>query len=284
MNLGDHTKVILVERVCKYIENRQQLPSLAELASQFSLSSHHLQKTFKGIVGISPHQYADEFRLQRLKRKLKNGKSVTAALYEAGYNSSSVVYERASKQLGMTPVNYRSGAHKLNISYSTANCPLGVLLVARTEKGICAVSLADSPKPLLDWLGTEFPKAIIVPDVNGLKHDVAQILQYLKGKQPHCNLPLDLRATAFQRRVFEELRRIPYGQTRSYSDIAASLGSPSASRAVARACASNLVSLLVPCHRVIRKTGNLGGYRWGLNRKAALLKLEKTRIRNATSK
>lgn len=200
---------------------------------------------------------------------------MTEALYEAGYGSSSTLYEQAADRLGMTPAHYKSGAIQSAITYATARCPLGWLLIANTTKGICALSLGDSPQDLLNWLEAEFPGAKLTKDINDSQGYAAHVLSYLRGEQPHCDLPVDVRSTAFQAMVWQELRRIPYGAIRSYSEIAEAIGQPAAVRAVARACATNPVSLVVPCHRVVRKTGNLGGYRWGLKRKKALLELEK---------
>jgi AraC family transcriptional regulator of adaptative response/methylated-DNA-[protein]-cysteine methyltransferase len=268
-------QVDLVERICRFIQSGEQPPSLTDLAVEFNLSSYHLQKTFKKVVGISPRQYADEIRVNRLKSHLKKGTLVTDALYEAGYGSSSSLYEQAVERLGMTPVHYKSGAARVTIIYSTVRCPLGWLLIAKTSKGVCALSLGDSPGELIDWLKEEFPRGSVIEDDREGQGYVAQVLQYLRGEQPHCDLPLDVRSTAFQRIVWQELRRIPYGAVRTYGEIAEAIGQPSAVRAVARACATNPVSIVVPCHRVVRKTGNLGGYRWGLKRKEALLALEK---------
>jgi len=274
---GDPARLDLIQRICKFIEQTSEIPSLADLARQFNLSPHHLQKIFKKTVGITPHQYADELRLKRFKHELKKGTAVTTALYQAGFASSSSVYERSVKRLGMTPVHYSLGAHQIAVYYSTVHCRLGWLLIARTVRGICALSLGDSADKLVAWLKEEFPKASLTQEDENLEEYIKTTLHYLNGKQPHCDLPLDLKATAFQRSVWEELRRIPYGTTRSYSQIAYAIGRPTASRAVARACASNPVSLVVPCHRVVRQGGDLGGYRWGIKRKKALLELERRR-------
>lgn len=272
---GDGRQIKLIERVCRFIEREEESSSLTDLSKQFGLSPYHLQRTFKRVVGISPRQYADELRLKRLKGSLKKGGKVTTALYDSGYGSSSTLYGQAAKRLGMTPVNYKSGAQATTISYSTVNCPLGWLLIAKTERGVCALSLGDSASELIDWLKEEFPGATFNKDTEELAAYSNTILSYLRGEQPHCDLPLDVRATAFQRIVWEALRHIPYGIVRTYSEIAEAIGQPEAVRAVARACATNPVSLVVPCHRVVRKSGNLAGYRWGIKRKEALLNLEK---------
>jgi AraC family transcriptional regulator, regulatory protein of adaptative response / methylated-DNA-[protein]-cysteine methyltransferase len=274
---GNSSHIKLVAQVCQFIEENDQPPSLSSLAEQFKLSPYHLQRTFKKVAGITPRQYADELRLKRLKGQLKKGAQVTNAIYDSGYGSSSSLYEQATERLGMTPVNYKSGAAELRVTFSTVRSPLGWLLIGKTDKGICALSLGDSPNELIDWLHEEFPKANVTRDDADSQKYVASVLKYLQGEQPHCDLPLDVRATAFQRMVWEELKRIPYGAIRSYSEVAKAIGKPSAVRAVAHACATNPVSIVVPCHRVLRKGGNLGGYRWGLRRKEALLQMEKNR-------
>lgn len=197
------------------------------------------------------------------------------AMMEAGYGSSSRLYERASAQLGMTPGTYQRGGAAMRIGYTVAACPLGLLLLAGTERGICAVYLGDDEGKLAAELAREFPAAEVQRDDESLNEWVSELVDHLSGQQPHLDLPLDVRATAFQWRVWQELQAIPYGSTRSYSEIARALGQPSAARAVARACATNPVSIVVPCHRVVREDGGLGGYRWGLDRKQALLDQEK---------
>ena len=200
---------------------------------------------------------------------------MTAALYEAGYGSSSRLYERASSQLGMTPATYQKGGRAVDIRYTTADCPLGRLLLAATERGVCALYLGGDDAPLEAALAGEFPAARIGRADEGLGPWLGPLLEHLRGEQPHLDLPLDVRATAFQWRVWQELRAIPYGSTRTYKEVAERLGHPKAARAVARACATNPVSVVIPCHRVVRGDGDLGGYRWGLERKRALLDREK---------
>jgi AraC family transcriptional regulator of adaptative response/methylated-DNA-[protein]-cysteine methyltransferase len=217
--------------------------------------------------------------MRRLKSRLKKGDNVTTALYDAGYGSSSRLYERAPAHLGMTPATYRHGGAGMRVHYSIANSPLGRLLVGATDKGISALYLGDSDERLETALRKEYPRAEILRDKSGLEGWIDKILAHLRGKEPHLDLPTDVQATAFQRRVWEELRRIPYGATRTYSEVARAIGQPSAVRAVARACATNPVSVVVPCHRVVREDGNLAGYRWGLERKHALLKSESASVR-----
>jgi AraC family transcriptional regulator, regulatory protein of adaptative response / methylated-DNA-[protein]-cysteine methyltransferase len=225
-------------------------------------------------MGITPRQYAEAYRRGQLKTQLKEGESVTRALYEVGYSSSSRLYERTPAQLGMTPTAYRRGGKGMSISYTTVDCPLGRLLVAATEKGVCAVSLGDSDTSLESTLLSEYPAATIERDDHRLGQWVNALLNYLSGEQPHLKLPIDVQSTAFQWRVWEELQTIPYGSTRSYSEIAQAVGNPRAARAVAQACATNPVALVIPCHRVVRENGDPGGYRWGKDRKEHLLAQE----------
>lgn len=270
----------LVRRICHAIEQHlregsEGAPSLAALSAQISISPHHLQRTFKRLMGISPRQYADAKRLGVLKSQLKKGDDVTTALYEAGYGSSSRLYERANGQLGMTPATYRRGGNGMRIGYTIVDSPLGRLLVAATKRGISALYLGDSDARIESTLRKEYPNAEIRRDQNGMNDWVRTIVKHLRGLEPRLDLPVDVQATAFQRRVWEELRNIPYGSTRSYSQIARAIGRPRANRAVARACATNPVSVVIPCHRVVREDGHLGGYRWGLDRKQTLIEQER---------
>lgn len=238
-----------------------------------------LARAFKRILGITPRAYAETRRLSRLKHELQRRKQVSPALYEAGYSSSSRVYERTDAQLGMTPARYARGGAGVGIAYVTVATPLGRLLVAATERGVCRVALADSAGVLEQDLHAEFPAARIVADKSGkLQGWVTAILAYLDGHEPNLDLPLDIRATAFQRRVWQELQRIPFGQTKTYAEIAKRIGQPKAARAVARACATNPTAVIIPCHRVVRGDGQLGGYRWGIDRKTALLKMERAEL------
>jgi AraC family transcriptional regulator, regulatory protein of adaptative response / methylated-DNA-[protein]-cysteine methyltransferase len=266
------SQVDLVRRACDLIEAANgSAPTLAELGARLHVSPYHLQRVFKRLTGVTPRQYADARRLDRFKSQLKEGEPVTRALYDAGYGSSSRAY---AGQLGMTPATYGGGGEGMVIAYAMAPCPLGYVLVAATARGICAVSLGDSPGELEAALASEYPAASIHRDDSGLGEWVSLILAYLDGASLPPDLPLDIQATAFQRRVWEALRAIPLGATRSYADIAASLEQPTATRAVAQACAHNPVAMVIPCHRVVRKNGDLGGYRWGVERKQALLERE----------
>jgi AraC family transcriptional regulator of adaptative response/methylated-DNA-[protein]-cysteine methyltransferase len=272
----------VVEQICTVLSQpNPEIPTLAELGRQFNLSPYHLQRTFKRMVGVTPRQYAAAQRLHRFKNGLKTGQPVTDALYEAGYPSISSVYGENSDQLGMSPGRYQSGGKSMSMIYTVTPCALGWLLVAATEKGICAVRLGDSPGELKTGLLLEFPAARINQDEAEFSQWVSMLVDFLKGDQPNLDLPLDIQATAFQHQVWQALREIPYGSTRSYSEIAASIGRLSAARAVANACADNPAALVIPCHRVVRKDGNLGGYRWGIERKRKLLEQEAKSIKNA---
>ncbi len=274
-----HAHLDAVQRVCRHIEANLEEPlTLRALAREAGLSPFCLHRAFKSALGITPRQYADARRLGALKRRLQKGEDVTTALYAAGYGSSSRLYERAPAHLGMTPATYRQGGRGMQITYTIVDSPLGRLLVAGTERGLSALMLGEDDAKLSAELGRDYPQAEISRDRNGLSGFVREILLHLRGQQPHLDLPLDVRATAFQRRVWEELRRIPYGETRSYAQVARAIGAPRAVRAVARACATNHVSVVIPCHRVAREDGHLAGYRWGIERKRALLDLEKSTV------
>ncbi|HJZ49262.1 MAG TPA: bifunctional DNA-binding transcriptional regulator/O6-methylguanine-DNA methyltransferase Ada [Roseiflexaceae bacterium] len=271
---ADDARTVMVRRACQIIEEADEAPTLSELGERMGLSPYHLQRTFKRVMGITPHQYADAHRIDRLKARLKKGDNVTTALYEAGYGSSSRLYEQAPERLGMTPATYQRGGAGAQIGYTIADSPLGRLLVAATERGVCFVSLADDDAALETALTNEFPAAEIRRDDAVLGRSVDALVRHLSGEQQQLDLPLDVCATAFQRRVWETLRAIPFGETRSYRQVAEALGQPTAARAVARACATNPVALVIPCHRVVGEGGDLRGYRWGVGRKHALLKRE----------
>ncbi|MBM4349994.1 MAG: bifunctional DNA-binding transcriptional regulator/O6-methylguanine-DNA methyltransferase Ada [Deltaproteobacteria bacterium] len=276
--INQDPQVNLIQRLCRYIENYDSLEeplTLAVMGKHVQVSPYHLQRIFKRNMGITPKQYAEACRVSRLKGLFKNGKDVTSALYEAGYGSSSRLYEGASIRLGMTPGTYLRGGKGMRIRYTIINSPLGRLLVAATNKGISAVSIGKCDAALEGALFDEYPAAEISRDETGLGEYVNALLKYVDGKQPNLNLPLDIRVTAFQWRVYETLRAIPYGETRSYTEIAETIGHPKAVRAVAQACASNPTALIVPCHRVVRKNGHPGGYRWGTQTKRTLLAKEK---------
>jgi AraC family transcriptional regulator of adaptative response/methylated-DNA-[protein]-cysteine methyltransferase len=272
-------QIELVRRVCHAIDDHDEEPQTLEtLSAETGVSAHHLQRTFKDIMGITPRQYAESQRLKRFKANVRDGASVTDAMYDAGYGSSRALYEKSSAQLGMTPATYGRGGKGMRIVYTIADSPLGRLLVAATERGVCSVALGDSDSELIAALFAEYPQASIdsrdtriSPSLNLWLN---KMLEHLNGKSPRIELPLDIQATAFQWRVWEELRRIPLGATRSYQEIANAIGKPKAVRAVASACARNRVALAIPCHRVIREDKSLGGYRWGVERKEELLRRE----------
>jgi AraC family transcriptional regulator of adaptative response/methylated-DNA-[protein]-cysteine methyltransferase len=276
-NATTNPQVEMVRRACALIEELQKEGSvdLTTLGTRLGVSSFHLQRTFKSIMGVTPRQYAEARRISGFKASVREGDSITAAMYDAGFGSSSRLYERATAELGMTPATYARGGRGLAVNYAVAACPFGKLLVAATEKGICAVRLGDSATVLETDLRNEFPAAHIERHNEPLGEWVREIIQHLEGGRPNLELPLDVRATAFQRQVWEVLQKIPYGSTRSYGEVAQAIGRPTAVRAVARACATNPVALVIPCHRVIREDKSLGGYRWGLERKKKLLAQER---------
>jgi AraC family transcriptional regulator, regulatory protein of adaptative response / methylated-DNA-[protein]-cysteine methyltransferase len=266
----------LVRAACRYIEQHiEDRLTLSGLAKQFRRSPFHLQRMFKAVLGISPKAYMDACRLRQVKQNLQAGHDVTTSLYAAGYGSSSRLYERTATQLGMTPEKYRRGAVAAVVRYTIAPSPLGRMLIAATDKGICAIQFADSDQELQQGLMREFPFAARKRDDGALAEWTVNLARLIKGQDAHPSLPLDIRATAFQRRVWEYLQKIPRGETRSYSAVAKKIGMPKATRAVARACATNPVAVAIPCHRVVREDGELGGYRWGMERKERLLEMEK---------
>jgi AraC family transcriptional regulator, regulatory protein of adaptative response / methylated-DNA-[protein]-cysteine methyltransferase len=270
----------LVRAICRYIERHiEDRLTLSLLANQFRRSPFHLQRTFKAALGVSPKAYIDACRLRQVKQNLQAGHNVTTSLYAAGYGSSSRLYERTATQLGMTPEKYRRGALAAVVRYTIAPSPLGRMLIAATDKGICAIQFADSDEELQQGLMREFPFATRRRDDEAMaqwKENLARLIQgqNVNGQDVNSSLPLDIRATAFQRRVWEALQKIPRGQTRSYSAVAKKIGMPKATRAVARACATNPVAVAIPCHRVVRADGEPGGYRWGVERKEQLLAME----------
>ena len=265
-----------IEQLCRFIEDGlDEKITLSDLSARAGLSPYRLLRAFQRITGITPRQYAAACRLRAVKSGLKKKSNVTFALYDAGYSSSSRLYEHAPALLGMTPATYQRGGAGVSIRYSTVSSPLGRLLVAATPRGICMVSLGDSDSRLKAALKREYPLAEILHDSIGFQSWLRAVLSRVEGKTPSGHLPLDVQATAFQRRVWQELLSIPCGATRSYSQVARAIGRPRAVRAVARACAMNPAAVVIPCHRVVRTDAGLGGYRWGLERKKALLQAEK---------
>jgi AraC family transcriptional regulator of adaptative response/methylated-DNA-[protein]-cysteine methyltransferase len=273
-----------IRRACVYLANVDGHVPLASLARRLGGSPYHLQRNFKRIVGITPRQYAEACRLQRVKRGLRDRGSVTEAMMDAGFGSSSRLYERAVPKLGMTPSTYRRGAAGEQIMFTTVESPIGWLLIAATQRGVCLVSMGTSDAELGGTLAREYPNAIVKRDPGKLARWTRQVLDHLAGRTPRLDLPLDIQATAFQWQVWEALAAIPYGSTRTYADVAAAIGRPSAARAVARACATNPVALAIPCHRVVPAAGGVGEYRWGTSRKEALLAAERSPRRSVQAK
>ena len=268
----------VVQRACRIIEAAEdRAPTLEALATTTAMGKHRLYRAFRSVMGITPHDYWDSLRLTRLRQDLKNGETVSSALYGAGYNSASRLYEGAHDRLGMTPASYGRGGAGTVIAHSLRSGPLGLVLAAATANGVCFVALGDDEAALTASLRQEFPKAVHHRDDSGLGDMLDQVIRHLDGRVPQIGLPLDIRATAFQRQVWQALSNIPYGETRSYGEIAASIGRPGASRAVGHACARNPVALLLPCHRVISAGGDVSGYRWGRRRKRRLIAQEQER-------
>lgn len=267
-------KVEKILKACDMLDS-DDLYSLEDLAAEVGLSPYHLQRTFKEVIGVSPKKYSEALRMEKFKEGLRSGSDVVTAMYDSGFGSASRLYEKASENLGMTPAAYKKGGQGVAINYTITDCELGRILVARTIKGLCNVAFGDDDAQLEENLKNEYPKAEIVKDAAVLKSFVEEILKHLAGKKKRLDLPIDIQATSFQMQVWELLRKIPYGETVSYSQIAELLGDKKKVRAVARACASNRVAVVIPCHRVIGSDGKLTGYRWGVERKEKLLQTEK---------
>jgi AraC family transcriptional regulator of adaptative response/methylated-DNA-[protein]-cysteine methyltransferase len=272
--VGTEPHLDRIVRVCGLIETAERPPSLAKLAEAVGLCPSHLHRVFKRTVGITPKGYAAALRAQRLKEGLRPGVTVTQALYDAGFGSGSRLYANAREHLGMSPARYRSGGEGILIRSAVARTDLGWVLIAGTERGICAIDLGDSRKALVDALKTRFDGAEHREGDPEFVRWVCRVAESIVSPRRGLDLPLDIRGTAFQRRVWQELRRIPAGRTASYGEVARRIGKPGSARAVARACASNPLALAVPCHRVVRSDGDPGGYRWGIERKRALLERE----------
>lgn len=271
-------QIARARKACRIIEaNEGAAISLEELGKRVGASPFHLQRSFKRTIGVSPREYAQSLRLGQLKAALQRGESVLNAALDAGYRSIGGLYQDATAQLGMTPATYGRGGKDARIWFGIAPCEFGLALVATTATGVCSVALGDNESALEAALRAEFFAATIERDDARLHEYLQAVILICKGQQPHQALPIDVRATAFQWRVWRELRAIPIGQTRTYAQVATSLEMPTAARAVARACATNPIALVVPCHRVVRGDGNLAGYRWGIERKARLLEAEKTK-------
>jgi len=273
-----------VRRASAYLATHaDQTVTLGHLARVASMSPHHLQRRFKAIVGLSPREFQSAVRAGKLRTSLRDGRDVTTAIYEAGYGSPSRVYEAAPTGKGMSLSAYRRGGAGMRIGYSIMPSPVGTVLVAATENGVCAVKIGESEAALANDLRREFPAAEIESNPKQRSEWAKAIARHLRGDAPSLDLPIDVRATAFQWKVWRELQRIPYGETRAYAEVAKSIGKPKAVRAVARACATNPVALVVPCHRVVPSSGGIGGYRWGSDCKERLLSTEQRRAKSRTS-
>jgi AraC family transcriptional regulator of adaptative response/methylated-DNA-[protein]-cysteine methyltransferase len=263
-------------QACRFLEDAEEAPTLDELAAHVGVSRAHLQRSFSRAVGVSPRRYAATIREQRLRTSLRGGATVTEATYESGFGSSSRAYESARATIGMSPARYRRGASGTTVSYGIVASALGSVLVAATERGVCHVALGDDPSELERGLRASFPKATLERADDRVESATSALVRYLAKTGPWPQLPLDVRATAFQARVWEAITRITPGTTTTYGELAAALGDAHATRAVAQACAANPVALLIPCHRVIAKNGDARGYRWGVERKSRLLDLERS--------
>jgi AraC family transcriptional regulator of adaptative response/methylated-DNA-[protein]-cysteine methyltransferase len=263
-----------VTAACRAIEQAEMAPSLDQLAKDAGLSPFHFHRVFKTVTGVTPKQYADQHRASRVRHALSRAANVTDAIFDAGYNASSRFYESADQLLGMTPSSYRRGGANSDIHFAIAQCSLGAILVAQSARGVCAILLGDDPDALVRDLQDRLPRANLIGGDHNYEQLIAQVIGFVEAPASGLDLPLDVRGTAFQQRVWRALREISPGATASYSEIAQRIGSPKAVRAVAKACAANTLAVAIPCHRVVRKDGGLSGYRWGVERKRALLKRE----------
>jgi len=268
----------LCNYICRNSDSGDPL-TLGQLSRHVGLSPFHLQRSFKAIVGVTPRQYVEACRLKAFKGQLRSRKSITEAIYEAGFGSSSRVYGRIDTRMGMTPTQYRAGGKDISISYVSVESPVGLMMVGATNRGLCFVQFGESQHELLEMLRKEYPAATLErmrqPYAEQFGLWMEALSRHLRGDQPRLDLPIDVRATAFQFKVWKYLQSIPYGEVQSYTEVARTIGRPAAARAVARACASNRVAIVIPCHRVIRGNGELGGYRWGLERKRVLIDRER---------
>jgi AraC family transcriptional regulator of adaptative response/methylated-DNA-[protein]-cysteine methyltransferase len=265
----------MIGRACDLIDTSEEMPALADIARVAGLSRFHFHRVFKTITGVTPKAYAAARRDARLRDGLGSADSVTHAIYEAGFNAPSRFYEGAANRLGMTPGAFRKGGVGAAIRFAVGQCSLGAILVAATEKGVCTIAFGDEPDALVRALEDRFPKAELIGGDPAFEATVARVVGLVEAPNQECDLPLDIRGTAFQQRVWQALRNIPAGTTATYRDIAVAIGAPASVRAVAGACASNALAVAIPCHRVVRSDGALSGYRWGIDRKAALLRREK---------
>ncbi len=263
-----------VARACRLIESADDPPALDALAAAAGMSRFHFHRVFRAVTGVTPKAYANARRSQRVREELSRSRTVTEAIYGAGYNSSGRFYEKSAEILGMTPTDFRAGGHRTEIRYASGKCSLGTVLVAATDKGVCAILLGDDADTLVRDLQERFPRATLISGDREFERTVAQVVSFVEAPRMGLDLPLDVRGTAFQQRVWQALRAIPAGSRASYRDIAERIGAPKAVRAVAQACAANALAVAIPCHRAVRHDGGLSGYRWGIERKRALLERE----------
>lgn len=264
----------VVAGLCRFIETRDAPPTLAELAEEAGLSPHHVHRLFKKVTGVTPKAYADAHRATQVRVHLGNAHTVTEAIYDAGYGSSGRFYAQSTRRLGMTPTSFRRGGEHVTIRSAIGRCSLGSVLVGATDQGVCAILIGDDTDALARDLARRFPRASIVPAGDDFNRVIAQVVALVEDPAAGSGLPLDIRGTAFQQRVWSALVKVPAGRTTTYSELASAMGSPGAVRAVAGACAANPIAIIIPCHRVIRRDGDISGYRWGVERKRTLLARE----------
>ncbi|CAN5394373.1 bifunctional DNA-binding transcriptional regulator/O6-methylguanine-DNA methyltransferase Ada [soil metagenome] len=267
-------QVKIVAEICRLIERSESKLRLEELAAAAGLSTYHFHRVFKSTTGLTPQAYATAHRAKRIRQELQTNKSVTEAIFEAGYNSSGRFYEEADAVLGMTPSKFKNGGENIEIYFAIGECYLGSILVAQSKKGVCAVLIGDQPEELLHDLQDRFPRANLKGGDENFDQVIQQVITYIEEPSCGLSLPLDIQGTTFQQRVWQALQQIPLGETRNYTDIGEKIGTPKAVRAVASACAANALAVIIPCHRVVRSDGSLSGYRWGVERKKALLERE----------
>ena len=268
----------LIEQACRFIEENNGDVSLARIAEHIMVSPYHFHRLFKSILGITPKSYANAYRQQLIKKALTENSRITDAIYQSGFNANSRFYENASAILGMTPTDWRTGGENIVIFFAIGICSLGNILVAQSEKGICAITLGDDADNLLVDLQKQFPHAELIGANKEFEKIVAQVIGFIEFPLQPLSLPLDIQGTIFQQKVWKALMEIPFGYTVTYQDIANKIGSPKAYRAVANACGANKLAVAIPCHRVVRQNGELSGYRWGIERKAKLLQNEQKLI------
>jgi AraC family transcriptional regulator of adaptative response/methylated-DNA-[protein]-cysteine methyltransferase len=276
--------LVTVSNICRLIETSERKLSLQEMASSAGLSPYHFHRIFKSITGLTPMAYATAHRAKRIRQELSNSSSVTQAIFDAGYNSSGRFYEESGALLGMTPTAYKAGGENTTIYFAIGDCFLGSILVAQSSKGVCAILMGDDPGELLRDLQDRFPRAELKGGDQDFEQVIAQVISYIEEPGQGLSLPLDIRGTSFQQRVWQALREIPPGQTRNYTDIGKKIGAPKAVRAVASACAANALAVVIPCHRVVRSDGSLSGYRWGVERKRTLIELEAAKTEKPIAK